>query len=1195
MKRRFSLSQLIGNIIMLKNNNKTLLFSAISVLMLSACGGGSDSEKPAPQTPPPTAVNAAPVITSTNFETKEDNQLTAALSASDVENDSITFSLVSEPTNGELTLNSDGSFVYTGNQNYFGNDSFSVKANDGSSDSTTQSLAIVISAVNDEPIVTASNFAVDEDNQLTAALSASDVENDSLTFSLVSEPTNGELTLNSDGSFVYTGNQNYFGNDSFSVKANDGTLDSPVQTLSINVSAVNDAPVAADNVAISTRRDLPVTINLLAQDIDNTELVYQVSTQPASGVIGIEGSDVTYTPNSGAEGADSFTVSVSDGEANASTEVTVINDLSYSGTVISDDMNGVQVLLTAGNDLHTTTPDQNGDFKFYGVDADQFSVKVRKSGYRSSPSKMINLETNQSSSVPKPIAKFSAQQQSSYEDSAFELTKIEGDNFIYHWEEDQTTAGTDYSASVNQPVEVEFLDETLTIIDDSSADKLRQDYNILLVDTEESAWDQEQAFRILETMKTIPQEVRDPYETQSLLSSKWMITSDFLQDDIQINESLGQKTVLISSAVFTNATPRVALVEGKRGIYYSNKLHHALVRYVTDNGTNKKAYERILNERYGVTTVIKSYPTLTARTTNEGRGRFQAFQAEEIVRIINMFEEMPSGFHALPELKYLVRRLNGTPHPLYPTAPAVAWPSIGYIEFMETAFTSSSVEHLHRLIIHEKAHFLWANQFDEQLKDDWIELGGWSENEGVWTTTKQTEFVSAYAHSENPNEDMAESVSYFMVNPDALRSRALAKYEFVRDRIMQGNIYLSTIREDLTFQVYNLFPDYVFPGKIKRVDIEVVGADDADKTVYIELELHALDAQEEGASRAFTRIHSEIGTYKDLHFYPVDDNGNRLGNGAVGTTLKGSFSLDKRAKAGYWRPRQIQIVDAVGNRRLEGANDFGWKLYVNNKEEDQIAPSYVSNTAQLTKSITNRESQEVQIIHASWQVDENADMKARQACYASLNDEIDTTYRVEAHGEYRSSTESCNVNFVMPHYMPSSNYTMNFVKMEDAALNTRGVYFTNPGHGLGEEEQVIDEQPQQIQLITNNQDLEAPELDLNHISVVATAMKPEEPNGETEVKITFRVRDNISGYNIASIILRDPQGTDHQYWAYNDSTHKLFPESDPTQYQEFTRTIILPLGSAPGTWGISEMTVYDRAGNFKFNDFTEIVHFDVTD
>ena len=115
---------------------------------------------------------------------------------------------------------------------------------------------------------------------------------------------------------------------------------------------------------------------------------------------------------------------------------------------------------------------------------------------------------------------------------------------------------------------------------------------------------------------------------------------------------------------------------------------------------------------------------------------------------------------------------------------------------------------------------------------DWIELGGWYEctdRESGWCTTKQTEFVSAYAHSKNPNEDMAESLSYFVVNPDALRSRSLAKYEFVRDRIMQGNIYISQIRDDLTFEVYNLYPEYVFPGKIKKVQVSLDGDPNEDK------------------------------------------------------------------------------------------------------------------------------------------------------------------------------------------------------------------------------------------------------------------------------------------------------------------------------------------------------------------------------
>ena len=119
------------------------------------------------------------------------------------------------------------------------------------------------------------------------------------------------------------------------------------------------------------------------------------------------------------------------------------------------------------------------------------------------------------------------------------------------------------------------------------------------------------------------------------------------------------------------------------------------------------------------------------------------------------------------------------------------------------------------LILHEKAHFLYRKVFDTQLLTDWVNLGGWTHSSGDnasnfyngegWTTSKQTEFVSAYAHGNNPNEDMAESISYFIVNPDALRSRAEQKYIFVRDRIMQGNIYISQIKDQYTKMIQKKF------------------------------------------------------------------------------------------------------------------------------------------------------------------------------------------------------------------------------------------------------------------------------------------------------------------------------------------------------------------------------------------------------
>ena len=930
-------------------------------------------------------------------------------------------------------------------------------------------------------------------------------------------------------------------------------------------------------VIYTTRLGQSIAFNMQ----DGDPLNDRILRQPRQGmvILNADGS-VTYSPAPGAVGKDSFEVEIN----GSPREITIDNNLAYEGQIDGrvNSFGNVEVLLTGDGVLETASPDASGRFKFYALPDGDYVVKVRKAGYTSSLARAFSLDIRQHDSLRDGIDRFV-------------LEAIDSDAFVYHWEEDQSAAGYDYAAHVNQPVVVEFLDEQVEVVDEASASQLHHDYNILLVDSESGSWTQEHAYRLLETMKSIPQKRRDPYEEQSLTASKWLLTSDHLEDDIQIthHEDEDYRAVLISEDAFVNASPRIARVEGKRGVYYSQRLHHALVRFVTDNGRDEAAYEGIFQSRYGVTTRIPDYAELTRPTTSESASRFQEFHPEEIVQLINMSEEMPKGMHKLPELQYLVRRLDGTPHPIYPGAPAVAWTDYGYIEFMERGFSGFSAAYVHRLIIHEKAHFLWAHRFDEQLKQDWIELGGWYHDPGSpsgWSTSKQTEFVSAYAHLENPNEDMAESIAYFIVNPDKLKSRAIGKYEFVRDRIMRGNIYISTIREDLTFEVYNLYPDYVFPGKIRRVDIVVEGEPEDDKTIHVEIELHALDEESEGATRAYMRIFSETGTFVDLHLRPIDANGNRL---TQGTVLKGSLALSKHTKAGYWRPNRIVITDAVGNERFEGVNDFGWKLYVGNLLEDLTAPGYVGNTASLSKSVTSLEGREVQLIHATWEVDEDTAMRGRGPCYASLNDDFLQTYRYEEYGLYDTAGGLCQVDFIMPHYMPSSIYRMNYISMIDEALNTHGVYFTHPGHALRPEQSIVDETPQQIELETNNPDLEPPELDINDIQISAEPTYPEAPNGETLVTITFRVRDNISGYKIASVELRDPQGIEHHGYHYPEGRSRLFPEGDPTHWTTYTRTVLLPPGSAPGTWGLAEMTIRDRAGNFQRYDFTEIIHFDV--
>src|SRR5207249_1449879 len=155
----------------------------------------------------------APVALNDSYTTAEDTTLNVAAPGvlandSDVDGDSLSAVLVSQPTHGSLTLNSNGSFSYTPSANYNGTDSFTYKANDGQADSGIATPKIITTAVNDAPVAIDDTYTTPEDTPLTVAAPGvlandSDLDGDALSPVLVSSPTHGTLTLNSDGSLVY--------------------------------------------------------------------------------------------------------------------------------------------------------------------------------------------------------------------------------------------------------------------------------------------------------------------------------------------------------------------------------------------------------------------------------------------------------------------------------------------------------------------------------------------------------------------------------------------------------------------------------------------------------------------------------------------------------------------------------------------------------------------------------------------------------------------------------------------------------------------------------------------------------------------------------------------------------------------------------------------------------------------------------
>jgi len=277
-----------------------------------------------------TAVDDPPVATNDSYTTAEDTPLVVPANGvlgndTDVEGDTLTAILVSGPSHGSVALNANGGFTYTPAANYNGSDSFTYKANDGQADSNVASVLLTISAVNDAPVANAQSVSTNEDTAKAIALTASDVDGDALTFSIVAGPTHGALS-GTPPNVTYTPSANYNGADSFTFKANDSHVDSNVATVSITVIPVNDAPVA-NAQSVSTNEDTAKAITLAATDVDGDALTYSIVTGPAHGTLSGTAPNVTYTPAANYNGADSFTFKANDSHVDsnvAAVSITVI-------------------------------------------------------------------------------------------------------------------------------------------------------------------------------------------------------------------------------------------------------------------------------------------------------------------------------------------------------------------------------------------------------------------------------------------------------------------------------------------------------------------------------------------------------------------------------------------------------------------------------------------------------------------------------------------------------------------------------------------------------------------------------------------------------------------------------------------------------------------------------------------------------
>jgi CSLREA domain-containing protein len=306
------------------------------------------------------AVNHAPIAAGQSVTTLEDTALPITLTGTDGDGDALNFSVVTGPTKGTLSGIAPA-LTYTPTPNANGADSFTFKVNDSQIDSAAATVAINITSVNDAPAGVDKTITMDESTAYAFAVAdfgftdgSDSPANAFQSLRVTTIPSTGGLTFNgaavsagqsvvlgSTGSLVFTPVVGAIGTPyadfTFQVRDDGGTanggvdLDQTPNTITVNVRHVNRAPVATAQ-SVTTLEDTAVAITLSGTDTDDDPLSFSVTTSPTKGTLSGTAPALTYTPSPNANGADSFTFKVNDGQidsgaaANVAISITSVND-----------------------------------------------------------------------------------------------------------------------------------------------------------------------------------------------------------------------------------------------------------------------------------------------------------------------------------------------------------------------------------------------------------------------------------------------------------------------------------------------------------------------------------------------------------------------------------------------------------------------------------------------------------------------------------------------------------------------------------------------------------------------------------------------------------------------------------------------------------------------------------------------------
>ncbi len=342
--------------------------------------------------------NSDPVADDDGANTPEDTAVTVAVLSNDgdPDGDGLDITGVTQGSKGSVAINDNGagdstdSVTYTPNTDETGIDSFTYTISDGLGGTDSATVTVTINAVNDPPTADAgpNQTVTDSDNSGSESVNLDgsgsyDPDGDVLSYTWSEDATTFSTNTSDPNPQVSLS----VGSHTITLTVSDGVF-IDTDTVVITVNDINGAPVA-DDQGVVTDEDAAVAITLTASDADGDPLSFAVTAGPANGILSGSAPNLTYTPNGGFNGSDSFTFTANDGTVDSNTatvSITVTPAQGGFGTITGTVTNGsngraLKKASVTADPGGSTQTNPKGKYTLNDVPAGSVTVTVSRDGF----------------------------------------------------------------------------------------------------------------------------------------------------------------------------------------------------------------------------------------------------------------------------------------------------------------------------------------------------------------------------------------------------------------------------------------------------------------------------------------------------------------------------------------------------------------------------------------------------------------------------------------------------------------------------------------------------------------------------------------------------------------------------------------------------------------------------------------------